>query len=384
MLLSSEIIEVEVIRGDTLHGFARRYLRDPEKWPRIYELNRSDIPDPDRIYPGQIIKVPSDMLRSEIGDLSQLRGDVKYRKETEEKWEKAEDGSRVYPGDSVMTGRNSGARVDFLSGTHLDITSNSLVNIKHLRERPVASLLEGALSSRMTKIITPSAEIIPRGKSVYDVDVDRIRTTRVSVREGEVDVRGQGVSVTVQRGFRTLVELDEEPRIPEALPPPGEDIFSLDEDEYPGGGFHLQVAREREFENILRQDTVAELNEKNIRSNLKPGRYYWRAAFYDRDGFRGEYSHPREVTVSGRPSALLELTGFEHLDRDTGLMRVQGRALNAENVIINGYPASVCGEGFFSVTIINPGEGSVTALAESPEGTVIKRYVKTPEGWKLK
>ena len=41
--------------GDTLWGIAQRYNTT---WQFLYNLNRDKISDPDKIYPGMVIKVP--------------------------------------------------------------------------------------------------------------------------------------------------------------------------------------------------------------------------------------------------------------------------------------------------------------------------------------
>lgn len=45
-------------RGDTLSGIAKTFYGNAMKYPAIFEANREVIEDPDRIYPGQKIRIP--------------------------------------------------------------------------------------------------------------------------------------------------------------------------------------------------------------------------------------------------------------------------------------------------------------------------------------
>lgn len=48
-----------VVRGDTLWDLAAKYLRNPLRWPEIFNLNRSIIRNPHWIYPGQVFRLPA-------------------------------------------------------------------------------------------------------------------------------------------------------------------------------------------------------------------------------------------------------------------------------------------------------------------------------------
>ena len=47
-----------VVSGDTLGGIAKQYYGNAMKYPVIFEANQPMLTDPDKIYPGQVLRIP--------------------------------------------------------------------------------------------------------------------------------------------------------------------------------------------------------------------------------------------------------------------------------------------------------------------------------------
>ena len=48
-----------VKKGDTLSAIAKQFYGKASAWPRIFEANRDQIDDPDKIFPGQVLRIPA-------------------------------------------------------------------------------------------------------------------------------------------------------------------------------------------------------------------------------------------------------------------------------------------------------------------------------------
>jgi len=48
-----------VAKGDTLSHIAKHFYGKASKWNAIFEANRDQLDDPDKIFPGQVLKIPA-------------------------------------------------------------------------------------------------------------------------------------------------------------------------------------------------------------------------------------------------------------------------------------------------------------------------------------
>src|SRR5262245_20611318 len=55
---ASQTISYTVQSGDTLSGIAKKFLGNPNDYMDIFNANRDQLTDPDKIKPGQVLKVP--------------------------------------------------------------------------------------------------------------------------------------------------------------------------------------------------------------------------------------------------------------------------------------------------------------------------------------
>lgn len=48
-----------VVKGETLSKIAKKYYGKASRYPKIFDANRDQLDDADRIKPGQVLKIPS-------------------------------------------------------------------------------------------------------------------------------------------------------------------------------------------------------------------------------------------------------------------------------------------------------------------------------------
>ncbi len=65
-----------VVPGDTLWGISAKFLKEPWRWPEIWQMNKEQIKNPNRIYPGEVIVLDRDVNGKPI---LRVQGDSKLK-----------------------------------------------------------------------------------------------------------------------------------------------------------------------------------------------------------------------------------------------------------------------------------------------------------------
>jgi hypothetical protein len=224
--------------GETLRGIAAQFLGSSELWPEIHHLNPG-IADPDRISPGQRIRVPartSSLPAARLNRLSRLVED----QPSPIPWQSAQEGDMLVERDGVRTHQNSSAEMQFLDGARLTVTEDSLVFLHRSGNTLVGTpkksieILQGQaeLDARAASKAAPVPEVeivLGATRATSRPDAKGAAHTRARRADGggaklmayggASEVEAGGARVQVPSGMGTSVAAQGPPSPPEPLLP---------------------------------------------------------------------------------------------------------------------------------------------------------------------
>ncbi len=316
--------------GDSCWSIAKRLFGDGRKYTIIHKYNDLG-PLPHLLKPGQKLRLPR-RIGGPMGRLVWLHRDVRSRAPRDVAWKKARRNQGLWKLYRVATGTASSAQIRFADESSLRMRPEAILVIyggASRRTRTTGQVktrvllergtLRGGLS-RMDReaglvVETPSSTVTIRSKS-SQVQVDRLKTSIVSVYQGLASVLAQGTRVLVPKGHGTWTKMGRRPAKPVALPnpprwqsPSSPKVVRL---MLPGtwgtfdarwraaaraAKYHVELAEDLKFTRIVVDATVGAGVRRFSARDLRPGTYYAHVATIDSHGLESAPSRPIQVTV---------------------------------------------------------------------------------------
>jgi hypothetical protein len=320
------LLDYTVSPRDTLISLSSSVFASPAAWREIAELNK--LRDANRIYPGQVLRVPARLLRFKLApaQLVSVTGDVRVG-ETPVAF-----GATLNEGQSLLTGETGSAVLELADGSRMRLPPSTLAEVVASRRygapdadaasgwfSGVLRLVRGSVEVFATKVLrarplevtTPTAVVGVRGTQ-YRVSFDEAANgaTRTEVLEGAVriDAVASPSGADVARGFGAALDATAAPPQVVALSP-APDLTAVPERfERPLVRFALpaeavpvrvQVAADEAFDQLVSDQRVPAGSEVRI-AGLGDARWYLRARRLDALGIEG-FDAQRSFVLKARP-----------------------------------------------------------------------------------
>jgi hypothetical protein len=323
------VLEYRVSERDTLIGLSETVFVSPQAWREIARLNR--LPDPNRIRPGQVLRVPARLMRTRVLPVrvTSAVGEVRVGNEL------VQSGAALAEGQSLQTGANGSAVLALADGSRVRVPPSSLAEIVASRGPGVTDadasrlaadgwftgvlrMLRGSVEvlaaklkrSQPLEVTTPTAVVGVRGTQ-YRVGLDgESGATRSEVLDGQVKLESaqRSVGTDIPAGFGAAIDASAKPPVPARLLP-APDLTAMPERfERPLVRFALpaqqetvrvQVAQDADFERIVNDQKVGAGSDVRI-AGLDDARWFLRARRLDGQGIEG-YDAVRPFVLKARP-----------------------------------------------------------------------------------
>jgi len=367
---------------DTLIGIARAALIDPRAWREVASVNR--LANPHRIRPGQVLKIPQRLLRSQPLPVHVVSATGEVRAGAQGPAVTA--GDTLDEGQSLATGPGASAVVELADGTRVKVQPSSVAEVlasrRYATARPDPGVRDGSfaaalrvlqgsieifatkvLRARPLEVTTPTAVVGVRGTTFRvgllprpsGADASQAAASRAEVLDGQVHARAgttarQGDAVAVDAGFGVAV--DASTRTPKAealLPAPDLSAvparferpvirFTLADT---GSRHRVQIAQDDAFERVVSDQTLAEAAEVRV-AGLTDGTWHLRARRVAANGIEG-FDASRVVMLKARP----EPPGLTMPPPGAKLSAGPVRFAWAPNVGATSYRLQIAGEAGF-------------------------------------
>lgn len=308
--------------GDTLISIAGRYLSNPDDWPKLQAYNK--IKNPNYLPTGTSIAMPARLMRQGPvnAKIVSLKGKVEAIN-TAGVSRDLDAAASLSEGETLRTGDNSTAILQFVDGSQAFVLSNSKMTLTQLRAYTTTGMVDtrmkldaGRIETAVKPLIgggaryeiqTPATQIGVRGTN-FRVAADP-SFGRTEVIEGKVATEASSQHVDLPAGFGSKTETGKPPAPPvELLAQPNLDKTPSEIQRLPvqitwaevpkAVSYRAQISADKTFATLV-SDTVLNSAEAKF-ADLVDGKYAIKVRAIDPAGLEGKDS-VREFSVDARP-----------------------------------------------------------------------------------
>jgi hypothetical protein len=186
------IVDFTVLRADTLIGLSNSVLVSPSAWREVARLNK--LADPNRILPGQVLRIPTRLLRpgaAADATLVSVIGDVRAGDTP------AQTGTVLAEGQTLQTAAGSSAVVALADGSRVQVAPSSLAQIAasrtygaRLPAPATATAADSAAAGAPSGWFAGTLRVLRGSVEVFATKVLRAKPLEVVTPTAVVGVRG--------------------------------------------------------------------------------------------------------------------------------------------------------------------------------------------------
>ena len=305
-LSAESYITITVNPGDTLSKISKKYLNNVDKWKELLKFNNID--DPNKIFPGEKLKVPVSIAKKEIlvvkpivsANSSQaVAVFVKGKVWKDEKGkEEVNKGNILSENSEIITDNNSGTTIKFYDNSQLIIGAGSKVKLqqfwgKENKDKPgKIRLFFGKITAKIQHVINRSFSVFTpyaiggvRG-TIFRMS-EKDGKTRLEVLKGKVALKAGDKEILVPAGYGSFTENGKVPDVPVKLPPiplltspKNNSKLNVFKFSWNGEGekYIFEIAEDKDFSKIIYADTITSAIFYPTKIVFNKGNYYWRVS----------------------------------------------------------------------------------------------------------
>jgi hypothetical protein len=347
----------------------------------------------------------------ELARFSAVEGEVKVKASGKDSWVPGTMAAKLYTGDVIQTAPRAGAEISFQATNNLvRIRPDSVVLLGEPAGASAGSKAAWKVESgrvnfevgQQTEISSPNVRTVAMVGAQGNIDINEGGDTGIRIFKGVAQVQtSQGDKLTLNENEGLRVDKSGKagiklalPGAPSAVAPPAQ--AQLPYAKPPGatttltwkgvnGGDTYRVAMDYNVTqaNLLLsaaldapglKDTTHELN------GLDPGKYFWRVAAVNKEGFEGAFSNVSSFAVvkpvatpTPPPTDDGPALSMDPVDALEGALQVRGRTKPGATVSVDGITVKVQADGSFSEFVKRSARTEVVVKATGPDGQVTEQ-----------